>query len=67
MIISDVECICLAHGFRDNEVVRHEYFGTLKVSDDLRKLPGWDLGLVTITPDFIKRDIESSRVNEISQ
>ena len=27
-IINGVECCCLGHGFEDNDVIKHPYFGT---------------------------------------
>lgn len=35
-----IEAVTLGHGFTEN-IVRHEYFGTERVIDDLMKLPGW--------------------------
>ena len=70
MVISGVECICLAHGFNsssggeENEVVSHEYFGTDRVVDDLKQLYGWGDGLVVITPEYIKRGL-SGNINSI--
>ena len=37
MVVEGVECVTLAHGFEDNDVVRHAYFGTTRVVDDLKK------------------------------
>ena len=31
MIINDIECCTLGHGFIDNETIKHEYFGTVKL------------------------------------
>jgi hypothetical protein len=33
--INGIECATLGHGFTDNDVITHEYFGTHKVIDDL--------------------------------
>jgi len=41
MIINGVECISLGHGFK-GKIVEHEYFGTEKVINDLKKIKGWD-------------------------
>lgn len=39
MIINDVECVTLGHDF-DDDVVRHGYFGTQAIIEDLKKLEG---------------------------
>ena len=46
--INGLDVITLGHGFEDNKVVEHCYFGTQKVIDDLKKLEGWDNGYVII-------------------
>jgi Mg-chelatase subunit ChlD len=45
----------LGHCFNDNDVIKHEYFGTYKVIQDLMMKPGWSQGLVTLEPDEQKR------------
>jgi hypothetical protein len=35
MVINGVECVTLGHGFTDNDVIAHPYFGTQKIIDDL--------------------------------
>lgn len=37
MTVGGVECVTLAHGLEDNDVVRHAYFGTMRVVEDLKK------------------------------
>jgi len=49
MIINNVVCVTLGHGFTDNGVITHSYYGTQAVINDLKKLNGWNEGLVTIT------------------
>jgi hypothetical protein len=41
--VNDFLCVTLGHGFEDH-VVKHEYFGTNKVIEDLMNLPGWSIG-----------------------
>jgi hypothetical protein len=38
--IGGVACVTLAHGFRDDAVVQHSYFGTDRVLRDLQAQPG---------------------------
>ena len=45
MIINDIECVTLGHDFKE-DVVAHPYFGSQLVINDLKKLPGWDNGLI---------------------
>jgi len=35
--VGGVECCTLGHGFTDNAVIEHAYFGTHRVVDDLRR------------------------------
>jgi len=52
--INGVECITLGHGFEDS-VAKHDYFGTQKVINDLKKLDGWKEGLLEINQnDWIR-------------
>ena len=39
MIIDNTECACLGHHI-DGDVIGHEYFGTDKIIEDLKKLEG---------------------------
>jgi len=49
----------------EGDIIGHDYFGTERVVDDLRKLPGWDVGLVTISPDDVLRDAETTFISGI--
>ena len=46
--VEGFDCVTLAHGFTE-PVVAHEFFGTQRVVDDLKKLPGWAEGRPTFT------------------
>ena len=46
-------------------MIGHDYFGTERVVEDLRRLPGWTEGLVTITPDDVLRDPETTFISGI--
>eukprot|EP00826_Nyctotherus_ovalis_P062528 TRINITY_DN9061_c0_g1_i1.p1 TRINITY_DN9061_c0_g1~~TRINITY_DN9061_c0_g1_i1.p1 ORF type:complete len:278 (+),score=68.92 TRINITY_DN9061_c0_g1_i1:1209-2042(+) len=53
IIINGLEVVTLGHavvryGFKDNAVVEHDYFGSQKVIDDMKKFKGWDKGKVEI-------------------
>ena len=46
--VDDILCVTLGHNLTD-DVVKHDYFGTNKVIEDLKKLPGYDVGFPTFT------------------
>ena len=46
----------LGHGFTENDVIRHPYFGTQAVIEDLKLHDGWAEGLVQRIPETIQRD-----------
>jgi hypothetical protein len=39
--INGVRVICLGHGYEEG-ILKHEYFGTQNVIDDLKKMPGFE-------------------------
>lgn len=51
----DVKCVTLGHEF-NQDVVRHDYYGTHKVIEDLQKLHGWNMGSITLTDFKVRRD-----------
>jgi len=53
--IGGVECVTLGHDFEE-EVVRHPYFGSQRVVQDLQQLPGWQEGQLIFKPNCMKRD-----------
>jgi hypothetical protein len=46
--VEGFDCITLGHGFTE-PVAAHEFFGSQRVIDDLKKLPGWAEGRPTFT------------------
>jgi hypothetical protein len=50
------ETCSLGHGFEDNDVIRHPYFGTGAVIEDLKKRAGWNEGLVVLPRGVMPRD-----------
>jgi hypothetical protein len=44
--VEGYECVTLGHGFQAPGV-KHDFFGTHAVIDDLKKLPGWSDGRPT--------------------
>ena len=64
LMIEGVECAALGHGLT-GDVVGHDFFGSNAVLQDLRRMPGWDEGLVDIHPDDIRRCPLTNKVSGI--
>merc|ERR1719464_1251797 len=60
--VNGVQCCTLGHGLMENEVITHEYFGTKRVIDDLKKCKGWTQGRVVLKHDAFKRDADTNLV-----
>lgn len=56
-------CITLGHGYNMG-ILKHSYYGTNAVINDLKKLPGWDEGRVVIDNNSIVRDLVTGMVYE---
>jgi Mg-chelatase subunit ChlD len=63
-IINGVECVTLGHGF-DGPIVGHPFFGSPQVVDDLRKQPGWNVGLVVLQPEAYRRSATTGMIAAI--
>eukprot|EP00826_Nyctotherus_ovalis_P016841 TRINITY_DN1490_c0_g1_i7.p1 TRINITY_DN1490_c0_g1~~TRINITY_DN1490_c0_g1_i7.p1 ORF type:complete len:650 (-),score=127.67 TRINITY_DN1490_c0_g1_i7:112-2061(-) len=48
VLINGLEVVTLGHGFKGDTVVEHDYFGTRKVIEDMKKFKGWEKGTVMI-------------------
>jgi hypothetical protein len=62
--ILDVEetlCVTLAHNFKES-VVEHEFFGTDRIVENLKKAAGWDIGLPTYQNLGAYRNSETGRI-----
>lgn len=60
MIIENVTCITLGHGIKNDAVAEHAFYGTEKVVDELKRLSGWQEGLVEI--ESVRRDSKTNLV-----
>jgi len=56
MVIEGVDCVTLGHGL-DGDVVSHAYFGSHRIIDDLKKLDGWERGLVEFEAGPMRRSV----------
>ena len=54
--INNIKCCTLGHGFMDNNVISHPYYGTNKIIEDLCKMIGWNEGEIIIQDDQYMRD-----------
>ena len=64
VLIDGVECVTLGHGFND-DVVRHPFFGSQQVVDDLRAFPGWAAGIVTLQQGSFRRSTATGMIAAI--
>eukprot|EP01117_Protostelium_nocturnum_P008637 TRINITY_DN30_c0_g1_i2.p1 TRINITY_DN30_c0_g1~~TRINITY_DN30_c0_g1_i2.p1 ORF type:complete len:684 (-),score=232.54 TRINITY_DN30_c0_g1_i2:31-2082(-) len=62
MTIEGTEAVTLAHGIEENSVVKHAYFGTQRVAEDVERMEGFESGLVLITPESFVRDPKTNQV-----
>lgn len=62
VLINGLEVVTLGHGFKDNAVIDHKYFGSQKVIEDMKTFVGWDKGKVIIEEWKVKRDPITQRV-----
>ena len=66
-IIDSIPTICLGHNYNSNKVLSHPYYGSQKVINDLKKLEGFNEGLVTMNSKFLIREdnlVSGYKVNE---
>ena len=60
--INGITCVTLGHNFKE-KLVKHPYFGSEKVINDLKKMIGWNEGFVILENDnCVVRDTETSLV-----
>jgi len=65
-LINNTWCICLGHNYTYG-ILKHEYFGSQKIHDDLSKMRGWNNGLVEINSNDLSRDMNTGLICEINQ
>ena len=61
--VEGFDCITLGHGFTE-PVAAHDFFGTQRVIDDLKKLPGWAEGRPTFTNLVAVKDPITNMITE---
>ena len=63
--VNNIKCCTLGHNFTDNNVVKHNYYGTNEVIKDLMKFINWEKGEIIITNNNIIRNKITNLVCEI--
>ena len=56
--------IGLGHNYKVG-ILAHDYFGSNKIIEDLKKLDGWESGFITINPSYFIRDYVGDNRNII--
>lgn len=64
VLVNDVECVTLGHGFKE-DVVRHTYYGSQRVIEDLQRLnlEQNNAGFIEITEETLVRNSQTGLVN----
>lgn len=62
--INGVQCICLGHDYQEDGI-KHPYFGSQKVIEDLKKMPGWAEGLIVLNSGCLIQDQTTGLITEI--
>jgi hypothetical protein len=62
LVVNGMECVTLAHGI-DGERVYHPFYGTDRVLERMRSLPGWEKGLVTVLGSL--RSVSSDKLDRV--
>jgi hypothetical protein len=56
MEINDFNCVTLGHGFEDNDVIKHDFFGNMdRIKRSLNRIGNFDTGYIEIDHSSIKR------------
>ncbi|CAF0990373.1 unnamed protein product [Rotaria sordida] len=66
--VNDIECVTLGHGFKE-DIVRHIYYGSERVIEDLRIMDGQQncTGFIEIQSKWVIRNKRTGLVNGIRQ
>jgi hypothetical protein len=64
VLVNNVECVTLGHGFKE-DVVRHAYYGSQRVIEDLRRLDFEQnhSGFIEITEETLVRNRQTGLVS----
>jgi uncharacterized protein YegL len=62
MIVDGYPCITLAAGIQNDKVAQHDFWGTEKIVNDLKKMDEWKKGIIELTQDCIIRTKNTGKV-----
>eukprot|EP01022_Parablepharisma_sp_SALTPOND_P019556 TRINITY_DN335_c0_g1_i3.p1 TRINITY_DN335_c0_g1~~TRINITY_DN335_c0_g1_i3.p1 ORF type:complete len:694 (+),score=62.57 TRINITY_DN335_c0_g1_i3:160-2241(+) len=48
LTINETEVVTLGHGKYENVVIRHQYYGSERVIEDIKRMKGWEEGFVSM-------------------
>jgi Mg-chelatase subunit ChlD len=65
--INGIESATLGHNNTENNVITHEFFGTDRIIESLKKLDQKNDGYITITPEWMMRDSDTEKYCDIRQ
>jgi hypothetical protein len=63
--LNGYKVVTLGHGFEDNDVIKHPYFGTQEVINDLKNHQHWESGFMRMDPIKIVRSSETGLIIKI--
>lgn len=66
MVINEVPCVTLGHNFQE-DVVKHPYFGSQRIIEDLKKMYGWNSGLILLEQGCVIRDSKTGLICGLRQ
>ena len=64
--INDIQVCTLGHNLTDNDVIKHDYFGTEAVIRDYEKIEGYENGLIILNKNMNIRDLSTGCICGIS-
>jgi hypothetical protein len=65
VLINGIECVTLGHSFNDNSVIKHSYFGSQRIIEDLKQLNGWSNGLIQLESGAMVRNHATGLIDSI--
>jgi len=63
--INGIEILTWGHEKYGNEIIEHEYYGTKKIIEDLKKSDGWEKGKIVLEKIRKIRDPDTKKVTKI--
>lgn len=66
VFINDIQVCTLGHNLTDNDVIKHNYFGTDAVIRDYEKIKGYKTGEIILEPNMNVRDTTSGCICGLS-